>query len=128
MNTNNTQTQAIEIFNYELQCNQRQIEKAKEQLAENFTHYFPWVAEQLYKNELVCVYVQRILRDMQEESAELVIRYRIEQNEQFLGQVYNVRKDSSGTMHRECSLWEYQTCLSFNQWLRQTAKQLKIQL
>ncbi len=87
---------------------QQRVDKMQNQLNENFTYYFPWVGEDLYKENYLIGYYNTLLANLVTESEQDVLEYTIRNLKNYLRSSYNVRENSSGALHREVSTWKFQ--------------------
>jgi len=91
-----------------IKTTERRIEKSKASLAENFTYYLPWVGEELYKDEFKIKYYESILTDLTDMPEDNnTIEIWIKRLSDFTSRSYNVRENSSGSLHREVSTWKF---------------------
>lgn len=84
------------------------IQKDQQRLAENFIHNFAWCGEALYKALWMSQYCKNMLEDCEVHGAEAVGNRMLKSLLSNVSRVYNVRVDSTGSLHREVSTWQYQ--------------------
>ena len=87
---------------------ERTIEQDQKRLAENFIHNFAWCGESLYKALWMSQYCKNMLEDCSVHGAEAVGNHMLKSLLSNVSRVYNVRVDSTGSLHREVSTWQYQ--------------------
>lgn len=114
----------MNILNY-LKSNAQRTEskfnECKETMATDFLYYFKWSGEETYKIGFMHKLYVRLIgqcENMESEGADndtikTYVKEEIERHQQFLSRPYNVRSESTGEMHRETSIWEYQVTLEF---------------
>jgi hypothetical protein len=94
---------------------QNKIVEAETNLNKDFLYYFEWVSEELFMHKFKINELQFKLEFILNiEDQALVIeecKMIIKSYERFLDSEYNVRSNSSGTLHRETSTWKYQSIL-----------------
>lgn len=83
------------------------IAQNQEQLKQNFTYYFSWVCEELWKDEFKVAYYRHILVDAYENDIEEVMMKKARQLAKFCTEAYNVRENSTGALHREASTFKF---------------------
>jgi hypothetical protein len=94
---------------------QNKIIEAETSLQKDFLYYFEWVSEELFMHKFKINELQfklEFILNIEDEA--LVIeecKMIIKSYERFLDSEYNVRNNSSGTLHRETSTWKYQSIL-----------------
>lgn len=82
-------------------------------ITESTTYHIAWSTEELYRTAFRLDYISQAISDLTPgdngcPSDERVCQEYIKHAERFLEHEYNVRENSSGTMHREVSTWKYQ--------------------
>lgn len=96
----------------------RQIELGNQKLAKDFAYYFPWVGEDLWMDNFKLKYYQSMLIELETHTAEEVMAHHTKFILDFTGRSYNVRENSSGSLHREVSTWKFQALLNILENLR----------
>jgi hypothetical protein len=94
---------------------QNKINDLEKKLNEDFLQHFAWVSEDLFHHKFQ---VQELkfkydfLNDINSDLSEIEeCKIIIKGYEQYLDSDFNVRSNSSGTLHRETSTWKYQSIL-----------------
>lgn len=102
------QEQKTETFSYYWRKHHDQRIKLMDDLSSDITYKFAWIGEELFKESLKADVYLHIKNASQEElTLEDAISERIKGIQQFLSSPYNVRENSSGSLHREVSTWKY---------------------
>jgi hypothetical protein len=101
---------------------QQRVDKMQDQLKENFVYHFPWIGEDLYKETYLISYYNSMLVDLVVESEDNVLEYTIANLKHYLRSSYNVRENSSGSLHREVSTWKFQANMDLLDQLEKFAK------
>lgn len=88
---------------------EKRINEYKEKLNENYCYYLSWVGEQLWIETFMNDHYKAIINELNNNnhSEKEVIEYWINVSENFISQSYNVRENSTGSLHRECSTWKF---------------------
>jgi hypothetical protein len=91
------------------------IVEAETKLNQDFLYYFAWVSEELFMYKFQINELQFKLEFILNIDNELLVieecKMIIKSYQHFLDSEYNVRNNSSGTLHRETSTWKYQSIL-----------------
>jgi hypothetical protein len=98
-----------------------QIAPLQARLDEDFVYQLPWVGEELWQKSFESRYVSEVLKAMEglEESTSSdnvcpvrqVIFHNCKQLKAITTRPYNVRVNSTGSLHREVSTWQFQVQL-----------------
>jgi hypothetical protein len=97
-------------------------------LIENVCYNLPWICEDLYIESYKLDHYKAILKDMVKDcelTYEEIFDYWITKFQNFISQDYNVRENSSGTMHREVSTWKFVATMQMLKELKQIVKYSK---
>lgn len=88
---------------------QPRIKESEDKLQQNFTHYFAWVCEDLWKDKFKIDNYQMILFKAENEPIDLidVTMSKARQLAEYCTEAYNVRENSTGSLHREASTYKY---------------------
>ena len=114
-----TKTKQDNVFTRELHSRIKnvtmRIDTDQAKLAKEFDYYFAWCAEDLWKAHFERRTYQYWLRQLEssEDSPEVFFRSELEQLQNFCSMPYNVRENSTGSLHREVSTWKFQCTLEF---------------
>ena len=84
------------------------VNENQAKFAENVVYYFSWLGEEIYKESYLISYYNSMLNDLLTESEDNVLEYTIANLKQYCKSSYNVRENSSGSLHREVSTWKFQ--------------------
>lgn len=113
----NYREQLISRVNY-LNLN---IEKLQARLDEDFVYQLPWVGEELWQKSFEARYINEVIKAMEglEQSTSSdnpcpvrqVIFINCKQLKEITTRPYNVRVNSTGSLHREVSTWQFQVQL-----------------
>lgn len=103
-------SEIIETIKYEIQHLERRISEDQKKLNDNFVHYFSWCGEDLFMNNFKLQYYRGVIIESDENPdlpVETIIEHYIKTLNNFIAQTYNVRENSSGSLHREVSTWKF---------------------
>lgn len=100
----------------------RRVNENQAKFAENVVYYFSWLGEEIYKESYLVSYYNSMLNDLLTESEDNVLEYTIANLKQYCKSSYNVRENSSGSLHREVSTWKFQCNLELIDQLEKFAK------
>lgn len=91
------------------------IDSDEAKLAKEFNYYFSWCAEDLWKAHFERRTYQYWLRSIEsgEETTMEFFQRELEQLQNFCSMPFNVRENSTGSLHREVSTWKFQATLEF---------------
>jgi hypothetical protein len=109
--TNNMKT--IELttlaFNHFKEMYENNRASALARLAANVTYEFSWVGEDLFLASYKADQYARILMIQETNDCTLTeaIEHTIEDLERYISSEYNVRENSSGSLHKEVSTWKF---------------------
>jgi hypothetical protein len=102
------------------------IVESETKLNQDFLYYFAWVSEELFINKFKINELQFKLEFILNIDDELLsieeCKMIIKSYERFLDSQYNVRSNSSGTLHRETSTWKYQSILELKKFYQNLIK------
>lgn len=88
---------------------QSRIDENKAKLIENYCYYLSWVGEELWIDTFMVEHYNKIINEIEEgehPSIE-VIEHWVKRSQNFISESYNVRENSTGALHRECSTWKF---------------------
>ena len=105
-----------------IRYNEIKIAEGQKKLAENFCHYFAWNGEDLYKLIFITDHYKTILKDMDEFGVEEVMTEYITRFEKFVSELYNVRENCTGALHREVSTWKFVAKMEMIKFLKTISK------
>lgn len=103
----------------------RRVNENQAKFAENVVYYFPWLGEEIYKESYLVSYYNSMLNDLLTGSEDNVLEYTIANLKHYLRSSYNVRANSSGSLHREVSTWKFQANMDLLDQLEKFAKNNK---
>ncbi len=78
-----------------------------EKLNENFAYYLPWCGEDLWRNTYCRDFFKGLLEELEGDYAAFVLGNKIELLKGHCRRSYNVRENSTGSLHREISTWRF---------------------
>jgi hypothetical protein len=80
-----------------------------ENLKENVSYQFAWIGEDLYMTSYKADHYQWIYKmgSLEGNTIMEMLEYKIEELKSYVKHSYNVRQNSTGTLHREVSTWQY---------------------
>lgn len=81
--------------------------KLKTRLFNNYTYELSWVGEDLFIEQYKLEHYKAILEDVVKLGEEESMRYWLERFNGHINQDYNVRENSTGSLHREVSTWKF---------------------
>ena len=111
--TNNNNMKTIELtplaFNNFKEMYEKNRASALARLAANVTYEFSWVGEDLFLASYKADQYARILMIQETNDCTLTeaIEHSIEELERYISNEYNVRENSSGSLHKEVSTWKF---------------------
>ena len=117
----NLKTTIESILKYE----KKKMNETIEKLNENYVSNFGWYGEEAFRLSYKVQQLTRIIDDMKLDDVEdsdfelVVVKRYINSYETFIKTSYNVRVNSTGSLHREVSTWTYQTNLDLLNFLEQ---------
>ena len=76
-------------------------------LATNFVHNFSWVGEDLFMRHFKNDMYKALLADINEYGAKAALETEIAKLKVYTRSAYQVRENSTGTLHREASTWRF---------------------
>jgi hypothetical protein len=100
-------TSLSEMLNNFISAHQGRVDKMQAQLQENYLYYLPWIGEDLYVETYKLKTYQSILNDLDTQTEAEVLNYYLLLFKSFCKSSYNVRENSSGSLHREVSTWKF---------------------
>jgi len=85
------------------------IEKDKGKLDSNYCYWFAWVGEDIWLDSYKYEFCKSIIQQIEDgdELSTAILERRINQLERYVSDVYNVRQNSTGSLHRESSTWQF---------------------
>ena len=86
------------------------VYEIKTKLMANVCSQLPWLCEDLYVESYKLDHYKAIVKDLKETkdmTNEMIMEYWTNKFENFISQDYNVRENSTSTMHRETSTWKF---------------------
>ena len=111
--TNNNNMKTIELttlaFNSFKEMYEKNRASALARLAANVTFEFSWVGEDLFLASYKADQYARILMIQETNDCTLTeaVEHCIKDLERYISNDYNVRENSSGSLHREVSTWKF---------------------
>jgi len=81
--------------------------KLKTRLMENYTYELSWIGEDLFMEQYKLEHYKAILEDVVKLGEQEAMRYWLERFNGHINQDYNVRENSTGSLHREVSTWKF---------------------
>ena len=111
--TNNNNMKTIELtplaFNSFKEMYEKNRASALARLAANVTFEFSWVGEDLFLASYKADQYARILMIQETNDCTLTeaVEHCIEDLERYISNDYNVRENSSGSLHKEVSTWKF---------------------
>jgi hypothetical protein len=105
--------------------NQGKISEMNEKLTQNFVYHFSWVGEDLFMRHFKNDMYKALLIDINEYGAKEVLTAEIERLKAYTSSPYQVRENSTGSLHREVSTWKFICMLEllkdYEEWARKIA-------
>lgn len=86
---------------------QQSIDKDKARLEENYCYYLSWCGEDLWRNEYKAAFFRGLLEELEGDYSERVFQNKIGLLKTYCSRSYNVRENSTGSLHREISTWRF---------------------
>jgi hypothetical protein len=85
------------------------IEQDKNKLDSNYCYWFAWVGEDIWLNSYKYEFCKSIIQQIEDgdELQTAILERRINQLERYVSDVHNVRQNSTGSLFRECSTWQF---------------------
>ena len=94
-----------------IEFNQGKISEMNEKLTQNFVHNFSWYGEDLFMHHFKNDMYKALLIDINEYDyrfgAKRILTSEIERLKAYTSSPYQVRENSTGTLHREVSTWKF---------------------
>ncbi len=110
-NNNNMKTEELTTaaFNQFKEMHEAKRSTLLERLAANVTYEFAWQGEDLFFASFKADEYAFVLRIQaaNECTIQEAITYKIEDLERYISNEYNVRENSSGSLHKEVSTWKF---------------------
>lgn len=108
-----------------IEFNQGKISKMNEKLTQNFVHNFSWYGEDLFMHHFKNDMYKALLIDINKFGAKGILTSEIERLKAYTSSPYQVRENSTGTLHREVSTWKFicmlQLLKEYEEWARKIA-------
>ena len=115
----------IENIDWLIKNNQEKISEMVLKLATNFVHNFSWLGEDLFMRHFKNDMYKALLIDINEYGAKEVLTAEIERLKAYTSSPYQVRENSTGSLHREVSTWKFicklQLLKEYEEWARKIA-------
>ncbi len=102
-----TQEFLIKHFQGLVEYNQEQINKLNAKLAENFVYNFPWVGEELFMRNFKLDWYNVLISEIKEYGVKDTLTVQVNRLKTITRSAYQVRENSTSTLHREASTWKY---------------------
>ena len=103
-----TENKTESTFSYYWRKHHDQRIKLMEKFSSDISYQFAWLGEELYKESIKAdIYLHIKNASVEDITLEQSIFERIKGIEQYLSRPYNVRGNSSGSLHNEVSTWKY---------------------
>jgi conjugal transfer/entry exclusion protein len=121
MNTQNKSDNVKSVM-FSIKHAEEKVEQLQSRLNENYLGNFAWAAEDLWRQSFIVIDLKRKLNYLLDEETSLTelekINEIIDTYQNILDRTYNVRSNSSGSLHREVSTWEYQENLDLKRFFK----------
>ena len=121
MNTQNKSDNVKSVM-FSIKNAEAKVEQLQSRLNENYLGNFAWAAEDLWRQSFIVIDLKRKLNYLLDEETSLTelekINEIIDTYQNVLDRTYNVRSNSSGSLHREVSTWEYQETLDLKRFFK----------
>jgi hypothetical protein len=115
----------VENIDWLIKNNQEKISEMVLKLATNFVHNFSWVGEDLFMRHFKNDMYNALLMDINEYGAKEALNTEIERLKAYTSSPYQVRENSTGSLHREVSTWKFicklQLLKEYEEWARAIA-------
>jgi hypothetical protein len=96
--------------------------KLKTRLMENYTYQLSWIGEDLFMEQYKLEHYKAILEDVVKLGEQESMSYWLERFNGHINQDYNVRENSTGSLHREVSTWKFIATMQMLKELKQIIK------
>jgi hypothetical protein len=104
---NMNQELLVKNIEHSIESNQTEINKSMDKLAKNFVYNFSWVGEDLFMRHFKNDMYKALLADINEYGAKAALETEIAKLKMYTRSAYQVRENSTGTLHREASTWRF---------------------
>jgi hypothetical protein len=115
----------VENIDWLIKNNQEKISEMNENLTQNFVYHFSWVGEDLFMRHFKNNMYNALLIDINEYGTENALKENIKRCKAYTSSPYQVRENSSGSLHREVSIWKFICMLEllkeYEEWARAIA-------
>jgi hypothetical protein len=114
----NSKSTLTDLVKSEIKVLNHRIAEMKSRLDADFEYNLAWVGEDLYKANLRLKVMNGLIAELGSHTEEEVIAYNLKYALDFITRSYNVRENSTGSLHREVSTWKFQVQVDFYNWLK----------
>jgi hypothetical protein len=97
-----------QILNNYIDFYELRVSELMVKLESDYLYQLPWLGEEIYKYKYTIAYYKSMLNDLQSETDGVVLGYHTRMLLNYCKRAYNVRENSTGTLHREVSTWKFQ--------------------
>jgi hypothetical protein len=104
---NMNQELLVKNIEHSIESNQEKISEMVLKLATNFVYNFSWVGEDLFMRHFKNDMYKALLADINEYGAKPALETEIAKLKVYTRSAYQVRENSTGTLHREASTWKF---------------------
>jgi hypothetical protein len=111
-----------QILNNYIDFYELRVSELMVKLESDYLYQLPWLGEEIYKYKYTIAYYKSMLNDLQSETDGVVLGYHTRKLLNYCRSPYNVRENSSGSLHREVSTWKFQCNLEIIEKLEQLTK------
>jgi hypothetical protein len=105
--------------------NQGKISEMNEKLTQNFVYHFSWVGEDLFMRHFKNDMYKALLIIINEYGAKEALNIEINRLKAYTSSPYQVRENSTGSLHREVSTWKFicmlESLKDYEEWARKIA-------
>jgi hypothetical protein len=121
MNTQNKSDNVKSVI-FTIKHAEGKAEQLQSRINENYLANFAWAGEDLWRQSFIVNDLKRKLNYLLDEEVPFTelekINEIISSYQDILDRTYNVRNNSSGSLHREVSTWEYQETLDLKKYFQ----------
>jgi hypothetical protein len=97
----------VKNIDWLIKNNQEKISEMVLKLATNFVHNFSWVGEDLFMRHFKNDMYNALLADINEYGAKAALETEIAKLKVYTRSAYQVRENSTGSLHREVRTWKF---------------------
>ena len=116
--------QLLTQLEFQITNNNQKIEKGFNALKENFCHHLAWKCEEMYILSYKTEHYKELINTIEVVGEDQGLDEWIERFENFTSHAFNVRENSTGTMHKEVSTWKFICIMELLKEFRQFKKSI----